>query len=255
MATVVSMAPQDESCALACGCGWTDAVTVGSRKTVAQARSAAIERARAHLRGQHGAESYLERRLPGNVREISGVNERLLDEDQRGHYTELVRAANFRGSATNSKRKYRMKFRDGMRSYLALALWVAVLVPLVLLMLQEESSPEPHPDPFLWLMVACLLLGWIPAAVVLVKDAERWRLRLVSTYLDSIDFEQHDPNIVRREYGDSDYDDSDHMSKRQRDHLWYGDHSELNWRDREQAQAWGMDADTYVSNWLEDDKE
>lgn len=52
---------------------------------------------------------------------------------------------------------------------------------------------------------------------------------------------------------DDDYDDN--MSKRQRDHLWYGDHSELNWRDREQAQAWGMDADTYVSNWLEHDKD
>ena len=40
-------------------------------------------------------------------------------------------------------------------------------------------------------------------------------------------------------------------SKRQLDHEWYGHHSELEWRDREQAQAWGMDADTYVSNWLE----
>lgn len=51
------------------------------------------------------------------------------------------------------------------------------------------------------------------------------------------------------------YDYDDHMSKRQRDHLWYGDHADLNWRDREQAQAWGMDADTYVSNWLENDKD
>jgi hypothetical protein len=57
--------------------------------------------------------------------------------------------------------------------------------------------------------------------------------------------------VVGRNYGDSD----DYMSKRQRDHLWYGDHSELNWRDREQAQAWGMDADTYVSNWLENDRD
>jgi hypothetical protein len=100
-------------------------------------------------------------------------------------------------------------------------------------------------------MLVCLLLGWIPAVMVLIQEAERWRLRLVSTYLDSIDFEQRDPQAVRRGYDGSD----DHMSKRQRDHLWYGDHSELNWRDREQAQAWGMDADTYVSNWLEHDKD
>jgi hypothetical protein len=35
-------------------------------------------------------------------------------------------------------------------------------------------------------------------------------------------------------------------------HLWYGDHSEMDWRDREQAQSWGMDADTYASNYLND---
>lgn len=59
----------------------------------------------------------------------------------------------------------------------------------------------------------------------------------------------------RRKSAVSDDDGYDDLSKRQRDHLWYGDHSELNWRDREQAQSWGMDADTYVSNWLENDKD
>lgn len=53
----------------------------------------------------------------------------------------------------------------------------------------------------------------------------------------------------------SDDDGRDNLSKRHRDHLWYGDHFELDWRDREQAQAWGMDADTFVSNWLEHDKD
>ena len=251
MATVVSNAPTGETCAVICGCGWTESVSAGFRKTVAQARLTAMDRGRTHLRGQHGAKSYLERRLPGNVREISGINERLLDEDQRAHYTELVRAANFRGPATNYKPTYRMKLRDGMRSYLALGLWFAVLVPLFLLTLEEDKTPEPHPDPFLWLMLACLLLGWIPAVVVLMHDTERWRLRLVSTFLDSIDFAQRDPKAVGRDYDDSD----EYMSTRHRDHLWYGDHSELNWRDREQAQSWGMDADTYVSNWLEHDKD
>ncbi|RYB91849.1 hypothetical protein EUA93_17110 [Nocardioides oleivorans] len=59
----------------------------------------------------------------------------------------------------------------------------------------------------------------------------------------------------RRNSNISDDDGYDNLSKKQSDHLWYGDHSELNWRDREQAQAWGMDADTYVSNWLENDKD
>lgn len=51
--------------------------------------------------------------------------------------------------------------------------------------------------------------------------------------------------------GSDDGDDYRYKSKNQRDHEWYGDHSELNWRDREIGQMYGMDADTYVSNWLE----
>jgi len=43
------------------------------------------------------------------------------------------------------------------------------------------------------------------------------------------------------------------LSRRQEQHRWYGEHSDLTWRDREQAQAWGMDADTYKSNFLESD--
>ena len=54
-------------------------------------------------------------------------------------------------------------------------------------------------------------------------------------------------------FSEDDDDDRHDMSKKQRDHLWYDGHSELNWRDRERGQAWGMDAATYVSNWLESD--
>lgn len=50
-------------------------------------------------------------------------------------------------------------------------------------------------------------------------------------------------------------EDDDIKSKRQVDHEWYGGHSELNWRDRELGQMYGMDADTYISNVLENDKD
>ena len=43
------------------------------------------------------------------------------------------------------------------------------------------------------------------------------------------------------------------MTRRQQQHLWYRDNSDLDWRDREQAESWGMDSDTYKSNWLESD--
>lgn len=44
-------------------------------------------------------------------------------------------------------------------------------------------------------------------------------------------------------------------TKRQEQHAWYGPHSELNWQDRERAAIFGLDADTYVSNVLENDKD
>lgn len=53
----------------------------------------------------------------------------------------------------------------------------------------------------------------------------------------------------------SDDDGGEVLSRRQMQHRWYGDRSELGWRDRELAEAWGMDADTYVSNFLEHDKD
>lgn len=52
------------------------------------------------------------------------------------------------------------------------------------------------------------------------------------------------------------YDSSDSYepsySRNYENHLWYGDHHDMDWRDREQAQSWGMDADTYASNYLND---
>lgn len=44
-------------------------------------------------------------------------------------------------------------------------------------------------------------------------------------------------------------------SRRQTQHEWYGDHAELNWHDRVRAEMYGIDADTYVSNVLENDKD
>jgi hypothetical protein len=54
---------------------------------------------------------------------------------------------------------------------------------------------------------------------------------------------------VRHSSSDS-YEPS--YSRNYENHLWYGDHHELDWRDRETAQMYGMDADTYASNYLND---
>ncbi|MGX5717958.1 hypothetical protein [Arthrobacter sp. MAHUQ-56] len=44
-------------------------------------------------------------------------------------------------------------------------------------------------------------------------------------------------------------------TRRQMQHAWYQGHSELNWRDREPAEMYGMDVDTYTNNVLEHDKD
>jgi hypothetical protein len=44
------------------------------------------------------------------------------------------------------------------------------------------------------------------------------------------------------------------MTKRQSQHAWYGDNNQdLNWRDRERAEMYGMDVDTYRNNVKEAD--
>jgi hypothetical protein len=51
----------------------------------------------------------------------------------------------------------------------------------------------------------------------------------------------------------ADVDNDVQLTRRQKQHRWYSDHRDLDWRDREQAESWGMDADTYKSNWREAD--
>lgn len=78
------------------------------------------------------------------------------------------------------------------------------------------------------------------------KDA----LRAVEEYLKIIGYASR-----RERAGDSDHDDFQYKPRKQIQHEWYGDDSELNWRHREQAGIFDMDADTYLSNFLEHDKD
>ena len=55
---------------------------------------------------------------------------------------------------------------------------------------------------------------------------------------------------------DEDDDNYPVKSRRQLQHEWYGERSELNWTHRVQAEALGIeDADTYVNNFLESDRD
>ncbi len=67
--------------------------------------------------------------------------------------------------------------------------------------------------------------------------------------------EEPEDRAVREEEDDADDAYGDAVSTRRRQHLWYGDHRELDWRDRELAEIWGMDSDEYVNNFLEHDRD
>lgn len=202
----VTASPQSNGAwALACGCGWSDSVQAGFRTTSARTKAIATENVKSHLRAHHGVVNCLVRHLPGKVREFSGINEKLLDQTQAEQFGEILAGANFRGNGGSTARPaVRMKIRDGMKTYAAFGLWLLVLAGAFYLMLEEDKIPEPHPDPFLWLMVAVLLFGWIPAIWVLLRETEAWRRRVLDIFLESIDFEQRDPKAVRRGYDDSD---------------------------------------------------
>lgn len=105
-------------------------------------------------------------------------------------------------------------------------------------------------------MYAAFTLGCLLGVAFTIQSAfatdraKKDALRSVDDYLESIGYESR-----REQPSNTDRDDYQFKSRRQMQHEWYGDHSELNWRHREQAEMFGMDADTYVSNFLENDKD
>ncbi|MDQ0672750.1 hypothetical protein QFZ36_000311 [Pseudarthrobacter siccitolerans] len=100
-------------------------------------------------------------------------------------------------------------------------------------------------------MLGCLLsIAFTFQSAFAADRVKKDALHAVDEYLESIGYASR-----RERTRDSDHDDFQFKSRRQMQHEWYGDHSELNWQHREQAKIFGMDADTYVSNFLENDKD
>lgn len=101
-----------------------------------------------------------------------------------------------------------------------------------------------------WLGVAAALGIQVLAIVVNVKRLRRWREEqgaLAKAKADSY------AASLRLHSRDDPAERSGDVSVRQAQHLWYDGHSELDWHDRVRAEMYGMDAHTYVSNFLERD--
>ncbi|MFE6966833.1 hypothetical protein ACFVAJ_17115 [Agromyces sp. NPDC057679] len=113
-----------------------------------------------------------------------------------------------------------------------------------------RDNPSHIPDitvASLVIMAVAFLILVIGPVVILGSKDERLVQRQTDAYLESIGYSTRSPRS-------SDSDSLDSRTQRQRDHAWYGENNrDLDWRDRQQAQSWGMGPDEYRSNWLEQD--
>ena len=109
-----------------------------------------------------------------------------------------------------------------------------------------NAAPEMVPVPF----TVSVLAGGVISTIWQFRRRNAWRSverertdAAISDYLDELGYQER----VNRPPTPT----ATFPSLRAQQHHWYGEHRELTSWDREMAEMWGMDADTYVSNWLE----
>ena len=152
------------------------------------------------------------------------------------------------------QREFARLQQESLKARSGVAIAVVALVcfggVLALLVFGLEFAPEGA-DWFDDLLMPALLIGWgiiTLWACSAVVGARRKRIAAASSALATFAKRHSAKNTFS--------DDGRTVSQRQVQHEWYGEHYELGWRDREQGQLLGFtNADEYVSNWLEHDKD
>lgn len=142
---------------------------------------------------------------------------------------------------------------------LGLLVLSAVAYPVLLIFLavmseRTKDSPDDLDSLFGFLSIVVLMAGWLPIlaawrrATRNAKKAHEERLWRFGRKTGAI------PEFIgqHRGFGGG---SSGSGSRRQMQHEWYGGHSELNYTDRVRGEMYGMDADTYISNVAEHDKD
>lgn len=107
-------------------------------------------------------------------------------------------------------------------------------------------------DPAVTLLVAGIILAIAVFPVLFTVGRREVRTgleRMRHDYLLSIGYEDRVGGRAASRPVEPD------QTTRQAQHEWYEGHDNLTWRDRVPAQSYGMDASTYISNVLENDKD
>lgn len=185
---------------------------------------------------------------------VREINRRLLNDGERIEYDRLLAAASEAGK------------RPGLAAY-RMAIWAFVgwLAALALTggwLLSIDATTDPKTFAIrgsagiavLVIFVAVLLGGAAATAIASGRGVRAWQQeqiaegqRGIANFLAGIGYEQRSDGSLG--------DDHTWMSTRQMQNQWYGEHSDLDWRDRTRAEMYGMDVDTYISNVLEDDSD
>lgn len=169
------------------------------------------------------------------------VDPRVLNANERVTYSRLAAEAARRG-----------------RGRPVAVLVVCLTITLGLFVLATASlaqNPESFVDDIAGVLCAVVGCAGAVGVIGMFRDAHvahAERVRELDRYLQRIRY--HD-RLRPRPGARRTRDDGGTKTRRQTQSEWYAGHSELTWRDREMGETLGLDADTYVSNYLENDKD
>lgn len=144
------------------------------------------------------------------------------------------------------RREQLAELRAGFkRTFVTLAAWAVITVALVV---AAAVYPGGMSGPILWAGIAVMLGGIVPIGVVIARDSARWARVRRAAYLEQIGYAARTSR--RSGAADAGSDDDRVLSRREMQAAWYPDRpNDLNWHDRQIAEIYGMDADTYESNY------
>lgn len=139
-----------------------------------------------------------------------------------------------------------------------LAIWVVLVIGLFVALVVTGSNSDgtvgTRGNPAAGILLTSMVVVMFGGIVLIILIARSEARQLLDeerlAYLHQIGYAQR-----TRPWESPSSHSGYESTRRWSQHRWYEGHSELDYRDRETAEMFGMDADTYVSNFLENDKD
>ena len=178
----------------------------------------------------------------------------MTNEPKLGLLTKAERAEYERYSRINNL-TIREQFRVQAWAWVAMIVWGAILVVACIIMTLADDAvaagagTRSIETASLVLLLMVLLGGGVGVVVITMHVTTRGLRHRREALLERIGY-------ADRVRGMSDGEDAySAPTRRQMQHAWYQGHNELNWQDRERAENYGMDVDSYINNVAEHDKD